>query len=101
VGELRASLSGELARSSTALATAAQSLHGSVEALAPPLGALTSELGPQLGALTAEVALLAARAESPDEPNAILDELVRLGEDVERLVASRAPEANVPHEAES
>ena len=41
---------------------------------------------PQLGALGAEVALLAARAESPEQPNAVLDELVRLGEDVERLV---------------
>jgi len=101
LGEVRSTLGGELARSSTALATAAQSLHGSLEALAPQLGSLASELAPQLAALTAEVALLAARAENPEEPNAILDELVRLGEDVERLVASRTPDATVSHEAES
>ena len=46
---------------------------------------------PSWAALTAEVALLAARADSPEQPNAVLDELVRLGEDVERLVASSQP----------
>jgi hypothetical protein len=84
LGNLRASLNAELEGSSTALAAAATSLQGSVEALSPAL----VELAPQLGALTAEVALLAARADSPEQANAVLDELVRLGEDVERLVAS-------------
>ena len=46
---------------------------------------MLTELGPQLGALSTEVALLAARADSADQPNAVLEELVRLGEDVERL----------------
>ena len=50
-----------------------------------------SELVPQLGGLTAELALLAARAENPEQPNAVLDELVRLSEDVERLLAAGQP----------
>jgi hypothetical protein len=58
-----------------------------VDALLPTL----AELGPQLGGLTAEIALLAARADSPEQPNAVLDELVRLSEDVERLLASSQP----------
>ena len=58
-----------------------------------------AELAPQLGALATEVALLAARADSPEQPNAILDELVRLGEDVERLVALTEPAAAAPQES--
>jgi hypothetical protein len=50
-----------------------------------------AELAPQLGGLSAEIALLAARADSPELPNAVLDELVRLSEDVERLLASSQP----------
>ena len=49
--------------------------------------------------------LSAARADSPEQPNAVLDELVHLGEDVERLLASsqRAAAATgvATHEAES
>lgn len=97
LGTLRASLSAELESSSTALATAAASLQGSVNALSPAL----VELAPQLGALAAEVALLAARAESPEQANAVLDELVRLGEDVERLVASSPSPPPLSAEAES
>jgi hypothetical protein len=90
LGELSGSLSAQLEGSSRALAAAAAELHGTVEVLSPAL----AELSPQLGALAAEVALLAARADSPEQPNAVLDELVRLGEDVERLVAaSQAPVA--------
>jgi hypothetical protein len=87
-GELRGSLSAELQGASQALATAAVELRGAVGALSPALG----ELAPQLRALTAEVGLLAARADSPELPNAVLDELVRLAEDVERLLASSSTE---------
>ncbi len=86
LGELRADLGG----ASRALTTAASELAGTVETLAPTL----AELAPQLEALAAQVALLAARADSPEQANAVLDELARLGEDVERLVASApAPQA--------
>ncbi len=84
VGELRGSLSAQLESASRALATAATELTGAVGALSPALG----ELAPQLGALATEVALLASRAESSDQSNAVLDELVRLSEDVERLLAA-------------
>jgi hypothetical protein len=89
LGELRGSLSAQLEGSSRALATAAAELRGTVDALSPTL----ADLGPQLGALATEIALLAARADSPEQPNAVLDELVRLGEDVERLLASSQPGA--------
>jgi hypothetical protein len=82
LGELRGSLGAQLEGASQALTTAAGELHGTVKTLSPAL----AELVPQLGALGAEVALLAARAENPEQPNAVLDELVRLGEDVERLI---------------
>ena len=82
LAEVRGSLGAQLEGASQALTTAAGDLHGAVKTLSPALTALV----PQLGALSAEVALLAARAESPEQPNAVLDELVRLGEDVERLV---------------
>lgn len=82
LAEVRGSLGAQLEGASQALTTAAGDLHGAVKMLSPALTALV----PQLGALSAEVALLAARAESPEQPNAVLDELVRLGEDVERLV---------------
>ena len=87
LGELRGSLSAQLDSSSRALATAAAELHGTVGALSLTL----ADLAPQLGALAAEIALLAARADSHEQPNAVLDELVRLGEDVERLLASSQP----------
>jgi hypothetical protein len=95
LGALRDSLSAQLEGSSQALAGAAAELHGAALTLAPTL----AELAPQLGALAAEVALLAARADSPEQPNAVLDELVRLGEDVERLVASSEPRVVVPEGA--
>jgi hypothetical protein len=100
LGELRASLGGQLEGVAQALARAAAELRGTVDALSPTL----AELSPQLGALATEVALLAARADSPEHPNAVLDELVRLGEDVERLLASNQAPAAIevePHEAES
>jgi hypothetical protein len=84
LAELRGTLGAQLEGASQALTAAAGDLHGSVRTLTPAL----AELAPQLGALSAEVALLASRADSPDEPNAVLDELVRLSEDVERLVAA-------------
>jgi hypothetical protein len=89
LSELRGSLGTHLEVASRALTAAATELRGTVDALAPAL----APLAPQLGALAAEVALLAARADSPEQPNAILDELVRLGEDVERLVALTEPAA--------
>ena len=91
LGELRGSLSAQLEGTSQALATAAAELRGAVGTLSPAL----AELAPQLGALTAEVALLAARADSPELPNAVLNELVRLTEDVERLLAASQPAASV------
>ena len=49
--------------------------------------------------------LLAARADSPEQSNAVLEELVHLGEDVERLLTSSQPAAAATavagHEAES
>ncbi|MFL5307208.1 MAG: hypothetical protein ACJ8F1_18475 [Polyangia bacterium] len=87
LGELRGSLSAQLQEASQTLATAAAELRAAVGALSPTL----SELVPQLGGLTAELALLAARAENPEQPNAVLDELVRLSEDVERLLAAGQP----------
>jgi hypothetical protein len=89
LGELRGSLGAQLEGASAALATAAAELAGAAGALSPAL----AELGPQLGGLTAEIALLAARADSPEQPNAVLDELVRLSEDVERLLAASQPPA--------
>jgi hypothetical protein len=62
-----------------------------MRALAPAL----SDLAPQMNALATEVALLATRADTPEQPNAVLDELVRLGEDVERLVAASQSAASV------
>ncbi len=101
LGELRGSLSTQLEGSSRALATAAADLRGTAGVLSTTL----ADLAPQLGALGAEIALLAARADSPEPSNAVLDELVHLGEDVERLLASsqRAAAATevATHEAES
>jgi hypothetical protein len=81
---LRTSEGERLEETARALTSAAADLRATVETLAPPLAQLT----PQLGALATEVALLAARADSPEQSNAVLDELVRLGEDVERLVTA-------------
>ena len=89
LGELRGSLSAQLEGSSQALAAAAADLRGTAGALSTTL----ADLAPQLGALAAEIALLAARADDPQQPNAVLDELVRLGEDIERLLASSQPGA--------
>jgi hypothetical protein len=101
LGALQGSLSAQLEGASQALATSATELRGAVGALSPTL----SELAPQLAALSAEIALLAARAEAPEHSNAVLDELVRLGEDIERLLASSQPRAATDevaaHEAES
>ncbi|HVV53490.1 MAG TPA: hypothetical protein VHO06_27785, partial [Polyangia bacterium] len=85
----RESLSARLEGASQALASAAADLRGAVGTLSPTL----AELAPQLGGLTAEIALLAARADSAEQPNAVLDELVRLSEDVERLLAATQPAA--------
>ena len=87
LGELRAALSAQLQGASQSLASAATELRGAVGVLSPSL----AELAPQLGGLTAEIALLAARVTDPEQSNAVLDELVRLSEDVERLLASGQP----------
>ncbi len=65
-----------------ALGQSAMALGQAAEALGTPLSALT----PELSALAREVALLAARSES-EAPATTLDELVRLGEGMERLEA--------------
>lgn len=80
---VRAVLGGEglrLREAADALGRAAADLATGAQAIGAPL----ATLGPQLEALSREVALLAARGES-EESGATLDELVRLGEGVERL----------------
>ena len=64
------------------LGKAAGELGATAKALGEPIAALT----PELQALAREVALLAARGES-EAPAATLDELIRLGEGMERLEA--------------
>jgi hypothetical protein len=95
LAEVRGGLSADLGAATQALSTAATELEGTARALAPAL----AQLAPQLGALATEVALLAARADTPEQPNAVLDELVRLGEDVERLVAANVAAPSVPQPA--
>ena len=87
LAELRGSIGKSFGDATQALSAAATELDGTMRALSPAL----AELTPQLGALAAEVALLAARADDAEQPNAVLDELVRLGEDVERLVTASLP----------
>jgi hypothetical protein len=89
LAELRVGAGGELRAASEAFAAATGELRGTTSELSPVLAALA----PQLDALAREVALLAARADEPEPANAVLDELVRLGEDVERLVALAQPPA--------
>jgi hypothetical protein len=68
-----------LDRAAEALATAASELRASSAALIPPLDALT----PELAALSREMASLAGRETGPDLE--VLDQLVRVGEGVDRL----------------
>lgn len=90
LADVRAGVGGELGEAARALAAATDELRGTATDLSPALAALA----PQLEAMAREVALLAARAEEPEPANAVLDELVRLGEDVERLVALAQPPAS-------
>ena len=83
LADLRAGVGGELGAAAQSLTAASGELRGTAAELSPVLAALA----PQLAALAREVALLAARAEDPEPMNAVLDELIRLGEDVERLAA--------------
>ena len=87
LSDLRAGVGGELGAAAQSLNAASGELRGTAAELSPLLAALA----PQLAALGREVALLAARAENPEPVNAVLDELIRLGEDVERLVALAQP----------
>ena len=91
LSDLRAGVGGELGAAAQSLNAASGELRGTAAELSPVLAALA----PQLAALAREVALLAARAENPEPMNAVLDELIRLGEDVERLV-TLAPPAPAP-----
>ena len=91
LADLRAGVGGELGAAAQSLNAASGELRGTAAELSPLLAALA----PQLAALAREVALLAARAENPEPMNAVLDELIRLGEDVERLV-TLAPPAPAP-----
>lgn len=82
---VRASVGAEglrIEEAAQALRAAAGELGASAQALGGPL----SELSPELRALAREVALLAARGQS-EEPAVTLDELLRIGEGVERLEA--------------
>ena len=87
LADLRAGVGGELGAAAQSLTAASGELRGTAAELSPVLAALA----PQLAALAREVALLAARAENPEPMNAVLDELIRLGEDVERLAALAPP----------
>jgi ABC-type transporter Mla subunit MlaD len=80
---------GELVAAAQALAASTGELRAAAADISPAL----AKLAPQLGALAREVALLAAQAEEPESGNAVLDMLVHLGEDVERLVALAQPTA--------
>jgi hypothetical protein len=76
--------SAELAQATGSLDRGAATLGTVMHEVAPQL----SQLGPQLGALTTELALLAARADAGGEaPLAMLEELGRLGEGLDRLLA--------------
>ncbi len=88
LSDLRTGVGGELGAAAQSITTASTELRGTATELSPLLAALA----PQLGALAREVALLAARADNPEPMNAVLDELIRLGEDVERLVAVAQPD---------
>ena len=98
LAELRAGVGGELGAAAQSLAAATGELRGTAAEISPAL----ASLAPQLAALAREVALLAARTDEPEPANAVLDELVRLGEDVERLLvlAQPAPPATAPAESE-
>jgi hypothetical protein len=87
--ELRVGVGGELVAAAQALAASTGELRAAAADISPAL----ATLAPQLGALAREVALLAAQAEDPESGNAVLDALVHLGEDVERLVALAQPTA--------
>jgi hypothetical protein len=84
-----------LDRASASLGDASADLRGALEALSPAVG----DLVPQLAALAEELALLAARAENAEQSSAVLDELARLGEDVERLTALARPDGPAGHES--
>jgi hypothetical protein len=97
LADVSGGMKADLEDAARALTTAATEVHAAADALAPTL----TELGPQLGALASEVALLAAREDSPEQANAVLDELVRLGEDVERLVATTQSAPAAAEQADS
>ncbi len=73
---------GALGSSAATLAQSAETLAQSTSALSPQIEALV----PELRSLTQEVALLGTRAVKDEEP-LFADELVRLGEGMERLEA--------------
>jgi hypothetical protein len=70
----------ELSSAGTQLAQSTVELRAAVDTLAPQL----ATLAPELQALAREVALLAARSASADD-GLLAEELVRIGENVERL----------------
>lgn len=71
----------QLLAAAGSLTQAAEALRDGADQLAPAAAALA----PELGALSREVALLAARAEASQEQAAVVEELGRLGEGVEKL----------------
>lgn len=58
---------------------------GRLRELLDAVGPALIGLAPELGGVAKELAQLAARAEASDEPTVVLEELVRLGEGVERM----------------
>jgi hypothetical protein len=74
-----AALGADVARSSAILERAARGFEAAASAMAMPLATLS----PELAALSRELALLAVRAEQEEAP--LLDELLRLGEGLDRL----------------
>ena len=81
VGTVVGESGARLAAASTTLADAAGALRGGAESLAPSVATLS----PEMAALARELALLAARVEAAEERTVVLDELVRLGDGVDRL----------------
>jgi hypothetical protein len=78
----------ELGEAGTHLRASGTDLLGAAAALQQAAAALTpavAALAPELQALAHEVAALAARADDEDGQTAILDEVARLGEGLERL----------------
>ena len=74
------------------LTVAAEALREGAEKLAPSAAALA----PELGSLAREIALLAARSEAAQDQAAVVEELSRLGEAMERLEKLARSPSEIP-----